>query len=95
MPWSRRNWNRSGIKADGLIIKKSQLFGAKVNGHHDHRIVMACAVAGLGAKGETKIQNSECVEKSYPMFFEDLRSLGAKVIGGQFDRQRIRGNLLR
>jgi 5-enolpyruvylshikimate-3-phosphate synthase len=42
---------------------------------------MACAVAALGAKGETKIQDVECINKSYPQFFSDLRTLGANVDG--------------
>ena len=58
------------------------LHGAVVNPHNDHRIAMACAVAALGAKGETQIQDAECVRKSYPRFFNDLRSIGVDVIGG-------------
>jgi 3-phosphoshikimate 1-carboxyvinyltransferase len=62
------------------------LQGAVVNPHSDHRIAMACAVAALGASGETRIQDAECVRKSYPRFFNDLRSLGVDVVGGEFDR---------
>jgi 3-phosphoshikimate 1-carboxyvinyltransferase len=62
------------------------LHGALVNPHNDHRIAMACAVAALGASGETQIQNAECVRKSYPTFFNDLRVLGVDVVGGEFDR---------
>ena len=47
---------------------------------------MACAVAALGAKGETIIQGAECVRKSYPQFFYDLRKIGVDVVGGEFDR---------
>lgn len=61
---------------DGLIIYgKCNLRGAEINPHNDHRIAMACAIAGLSAEGETTINNSECVNKSYPSFFEDLRKL--------------------
>jgi 3-phosphoshikimate 1-carboxyvinyltransferase len=42
---------------------------------------MACAISALGASGETKIQNAECVNKSYPSFFDDLRLLGANIVG--------------
>ena len=62
------------------------LHGTIIDPHNDHRIAMACAVGALGAKGETKIQNAECVRKSYPRFFHDLRALGADVVGGEFDR---------
>jgi 3-phosphoshikimate 1-carboxyvinyltransferase len=62
------------------------LHGATIDPHNDHRIAMACAVAALGASGETRIQNAECVRKSYPKFFSDLRLLGVDVVGGEFDR---------
>lgn len=68
---------------DSLIIRgPCPLHGATIDPHNDHRIAMACAVAALGASGETRIRNSECVRKSYPNFFDDLRSLGADVVGG-------------
>ncbi len=62
------------------------LRGSVVNPHNDHRIAMACAVAALGASGETTIQDAECVRKSYPKFFHDLQVLGADVVGGELDR---------
>jgi 3-phosphoshikimate 1-carboxyvinyltransferase len=63
-----------------------ELHGAVIDPHDDHRIAMACAVAALGASGETRIQDAECVRKSYPKFFSDLRELGVNVVGGEFDR---------
>jgi len=70
------------IHEDSLTIRgPCTLHGATVDPHSDHRIAMACAVAALGAVGETKIQNPECVNKSYPRFFDDLRLLGANVVG--------------
>ncbi|MEJ5328374.1 MAG: 3-phosphoshikimate 1-carboxyvinyltransferase, partial [Candidatus Bathyarchaeia archaeon] len=75
------------INEDGLTIKgPCEMHGATIDPHNDHRIAMACAVAALGAAGETRIQNAECVRKSYPRFFNDLRSLGVDVVGGEFDR---------
>ncbi|MCS7125211.1 MAG: 3-phosphoshikimate 1-carboxyvinyltransferase [Candidatus Bathyarchaeota archaeon] len=59
-----------------------KLHGAVIDPHNDHRIAMACAVAALGAKGDSTIMNAECVSKSYPKFFKDLSLLGANVIGG-------------
>ena len=53
--------------------------GADVHSHHDHRIAMACAVAALGANSETVIEEAMAVEKSYPDFYTDLKSLGANV----------------
>jgi 3-phosphoshikimate 1-carboxyvinyltransferase len=75
------------INKDGLIIEgSSPLHGAVIDPHNDHRIAMACAVAALRADGETTIQNSECVRKSYPQFFTHLKQLGADLVGGKFDR---------
>jgi 3-phosphoshikimate 1-carboxyvinyltransferase len=53
--------------------------GAVVHSNHDHRIAMACAVAALKAEGETMIEDAGAVRKSYPDFFNDLKSLGASV----------------
>lgn len=75
------------MDASSLTIKgPCKLHGATIDPHNDHRIAMACAVAALHAEGETVIQNAECVRKSYPKFFTDLRSLGVDVVGGEFDR---------
>lgn len=53
--------------------------GAKLHSHHDHRIVMACAIAALKADGESVIEGAEAVNKSYPDFFQHLKKLGANV----------------
>ncbi len=53
--------------------------GSIVHSHHDHRIAMACAVAALGAIGDTIIEEAEAINKSYPDFFENLQQLGATV----------------
>jgi 3-phosphoshikimate 1-carboxyvinyltransferase len=75
------------IDQDSLTVKgPSQLRGVEIDPFNDHRIAMSCAVAALRAEGETVIQNAECVRKSYPHFFHDLRKLGADVVGGEFDR---------
>lgn len=68
------------VKDDEMIIHGSgKLKGATVSSHHDHRIAMACAVAALKADGETIIEEAGAVNKSYPDFYNDLKSLGAAV----------------
>ena len=62
-----------------LVHGGKRVTGARVYSHHDHRIAMACAVAALKAEGETRIEDAEAINKSYPDFFEDLLSLGAQV----------------
>ncbi|MCW4018746.1 MAG: 3-phosphoshikimate 1-carboxyvinyltransferase [Candidatus Bathyarchaeota archaeon] len=75
------------IDESSLTIKgPCKLHGAVIDTHNDHRIAMACSVVALGAEGETVIQHSECVRKSYPQFFTDLATLGVEVIGGELDR---------
>jgi len=66
-------------RPDGLIIERSRLKGAALEGHSDHRIVMSLAVAALGAEGVSVIGDAETVAVSYPGFEEALRSLGADV----------------
>ena len=58
---------------DGMIIEATgSLRGAKINSYLDHRIAMAFAIAALAAEGETTILDSQCVDVSYPGFFEML-----------------------
>lgn len=64
---------------ESLEIKQSNLKGADLESHHDHRIVMACVVAALAAQGESKIEGVEWVKKSYPNFFADMTALQAQV----------------
>lgn len=56
--------------------------GATVHSRHDHRIAMACAVAALKAEGNTMIEESGAVGKSYPNFYEHMESLGTTVARG-------------
>lgn len=60
---------------DGMIIQGSALIGNTVKGHGDHRVVMALAIASLGATGETVIDTAEAVNITYPDFFEQLEAL--------------------
>jgi len=53
--------------------------GTKVHSRHDHRIAMACAVAALKSSGETIIEEADAVNKSYPDFYDHLKSIGASV----------------
>jgi 3-phosphoshikimate 1-carboxyvinyltransferase len=61
---------------DGLrITGPTKLKGAKVQSYGDHRIAMAMAVAGLAAEGETVIEDTDCIETSFPGFEDILRSI--------------------
>lgn len=61
---------------DGMIIVgKRPLHAAEIDSKDDHRIAMSFAICALLAEGETKIKGAECVEISYPAFYEDLNRL--------------------
>jgi 3-phosphoshikimate 1-carboxyvinyltransferase len=61
---------------DGWTIRGPRfLEGARVRSHGDHRVAMALAVAGLLADGTTEIEGAECVEISYPGFFDQVEAL--------------------
>lgn len=64
---------------DGLIIRQSSLKGAEVFSHHDHRMAMSLAIAGMGAQGETVVTSFDCVKKTFPSFVEDFKRLGASI----------------
>lgn len=64
---------------DGVTVHQSDLKGAHVNGHGDHRMVMALAIAGMVAEGETIIDTAESAAVTYPGFLEDFSRLGAKI----------------
>ena len=61
---------------DGMIIRGGKpLHGAVIDSHLDHRIAMSFAIAGLNADGDTEITGAECVNISYPGFYDDLGGL--------------------
>ncbi|HON18340.1 MAG TPA: 3-phosphoshikimate 1-carboxyvinyltransferase [Salinivirgaceae bacterium] len=60
------------IEGDVIIVKGGKPHSAICHSHNDHRIAMACAVAALGADGETHILEADVVKKSYPDFFDKL-----------------------
>lgn len=65
-----------GEEGNSFIIKNSNPVGAIIDPKNDHRIAMAFAVLSLVAKGETIIQDAECVSKSFPDFWGVMKHLG-------------------
>ncbi len=62
--------------ADGMIIRgSSPLHGAIIDSRLDHRIAMTFAIVSCLAEGETEILGAECVNISYPEFYQDLERL--------------------
>jgi 3-phosphoshikimate 1-carboxyvinyltransferase len=58
--------------------KKNIIEEVVIETYHDHR--MAMAFAPLGLKVPIQIKDANVVTKSYPSFWEDLSSLGFKII---------------
>lgn len=80
----QEEFGKMGVKIelqDDLMIIEGveQLKAATTHSRHDHRIAMACAVAALRADGPVVIEEAEAINKSYPDFYEDIRTLGAVV----------------
>ena len=63
---------------DMLIINGGKPVGATIDSFGDHRIAMAFSLLGA-AVGDTVIEGAECVNKTFPHFWETLESIGAKV----------------
>jgi 3-phosphoshikimate 1-carboxyvinyltransferase len=53
--------------------------GVEIDSHIDHRVIMALTVVGLRSKQGLAIRDAHHVAKSYPHYFDHLRSLGAQV----------------
>ena len=62
--------------SDGFTVEgPTRLRGGEVDGHGDHRLVMALTVAGWTADEPVKIDGAERAEDSYPGFFNEVEGL--------------------
>ncbi|MPZ77931.1 MAG: 3-phosphoshikimate 1-carboxyvinyltransferase [Deltaproteobacteria bacterium] len=60
-------------REDGMRIRgRRQLQGGSVRSFGDHRVAMSMAIAGLRADGGVKIDDAQCVDISFPAFFDLL-----------------------
>lgn len=66
----------AGERPGGIVIKgcgpEGSIRGGRVKSHGDHRIAMAMAVAGLVSRDGVSIEDPDCVDVSFPGFFEIL-----------------------
>lgn len=68
------------IQDDGLVIQGgTSLTGGTCECANDHRIAMMSSIAAAYAQGTSTLKGANCVNKSYPRFFEDFSSLGGNV----------------
>ena len=63
-----------------ITIAGSRPAGATIDSKGDHRIAMAFSVLG-SVVGGTVIEGAECVSKTFPQFWEVLKSIGVKIDG--------------
>ncbi len=59
---------------DGLEISPSPITPAAIDTYSDHRVAMAFSLIGLKVPG-IRINNPECVSKTFPNYFEVLQGL--------------------
>ena len=64
---------------DGLVIRKSTLRPARVDGHGDHRVVMALSVAGMAIRGGIEVETAEAVSVTFPDFPDLVNALGGAI----------------
>ena len=64
---------------DGLVIESSRLHAGVVDGHGDHRVIMALAIAATQIDGATRIRGCNAVSVTYPGFVEAVTRLGGKI----------------
>lgn len=68
------------IVDDGIIVEGTgTLRGGVVDACRDHRIAMSAAIAAAICHAPVIIEGAEAVNKSYPGFFDDMKSLGADI----------------
>jgi 3-phosphoshikimate 1-carboxyvinyltransferase len=64
---------------DGLEIESSKLQGGNVEGHDDHRVVMAMSLAGLRTSEPVIVHGAEAAAVTFPEFVQLMQSLGANM----------------
>lgn len=66
---------------DGMVIHGGKpLKGAVIDSHKDHRIAMSFAIASLLTKTPVRILNKECVQISFPKFYQQLEKLSGQPL---------------
>jgi 3-phosphoshikimate 1-carboxyvinyltransferase len=75
--WSKKGIN-TVVRGDELKVYPKAIQPAHVHAHDDHRMAMALSVMAMAGTTLT-IHGAECVNKSFPHFFETMKSLGARI----------------
>ncbi|MBE6801132.1 MAG: 3-phosphoshikimate 1-carboxyvinyltransferase [Ruminococcaceae bacterium] len=67
------------VQEDEIVVPKTEMKipEENLNCHNDHRIAMSLAI--LCSKVGGTLENAQCVNKSYPEFFDDIKTLGIQI----------------
>lgn len=67
--------------ADGMVIEGAgRLKGGAASSHSDHRIAMTLSALAAACEGDVTILDAQAINKSYPSFFEVMKTLGGQVL---------------
>lgn len=73
-----------GVAGDTVTITGKKEYAkdtlVEIDGHNDHRVVMAMTIFGLCAASPCVIQGAQAITKSYPSFFRDIQQIKGKVV---------------
>jgi 3-phosphoshikimate 1-carboxyvinyltransferase len=79
----KKEFDKIGINIsfenDVMYIEGGEVKGGEVFAHNDHRIAMALTLAALNSKELINISGAECVNKTYPEFYDDMKKLGVTI----------------
>ena len=67
---------RAEADENTMTVSPARLTGGTVDSFNDHRIAMSAAIAATVCTDPVTIRGSQCVNKSYPSFWEEYRRLG-------------------
>ena len=71
------------IRGDYMLIRGNEDFefmGAECSSHGDHRLAMVLSIANLLATSEITIDDTDCIDKSFPGFLEELAKLDQRKL---------------
>ena len=69
----------AAVEGEDLVLAGGGLEGGLVDARGDHRMAMAFAVSGLGARGPVEVEGMESADVSFPGFSRTLAALGASI----------------
>ncbi|GAA2205019.1 hypothetical protein GCM10009850_006610 [Nonomuraea monospora] len=83
--------NRMGghaeLAGDRLFVTGTGvLHGADLSSYNDHRVLMALAIAGSRAEGETRLTYPNAYRISYPRFLQEMNAIGIEMAVSRADR---------